>query len=172
MTMQSQTHPTMEHILQVVFALPADSPLQKMLSYNGYHKPADFIVETYATLETLEYPDDTGALATISTEAISLLKLLKQYVAYQNSQKVPFDKDYWTNITQAQFNAFRVSNGTISCHCNSTFCCCAPSSFSTSYCPIPSNFGPSCRTHSCPCCVPKVSKCLCLKSLGSPRPFG
>ena len=77
MSMQSQTHPTMEHILQVVFALPADSPLQITLSYNGYHKPADFIVETYATLERLEYPDDTGALSTIPIEAYSLLKSFK-----------------------------------------------------------------------------------------------
>ena len=85
MTIQTQPQPIMEHTLQVVFALPADSPLQKMLSYNGYHKPADFIVETYATLERLEYPDDTGALATIPTEAYSLLKSFKQYVAYQNN---------------------------------------------------------------------------------------
>ena len=81
MTMQSQTHPTMEHILQVVFALPAASPLQKTLSYNGNHKPEDFLVETYAILDSLDYPDDTGALAIISTEAHSLFKSFQQYVA-------------------------------------------------------------------------------------------
>ena len=99
MTMQSQTHPTMEHILQVVYALPVDSPLQKTLSYNRYRKPEDFLVETYAILDSLEYPDDTGALVPTPTEAISLLKPLQQYVAYQNSQKVPIHKDYWTTIT-------------------------------------------------------------------------
>ena len=92
--MQSQTKPNMEHLLQTVFALPANSPLQKMLSYNGYRSPVDFLMEDDATLKSLEYPDDTGALTTIPTEAASLLKSLQQYVAYQNSQKVPFDKDY------------------------------------------------------------------------------
>ena len=69
-------------------------------------------MEYDATLNSLEYPDDTGALAVIPTEAYSLLKPVKQFVAYQNSQKVPYTKDYWTKITQAQFDAFRVSNGT------------------------------------------------------------
>ena len=48
--MQSQTHPTIEHILQVVFALPDDSPLQKMLNYIGYCFPVDFLMENDATL--------------------------------------------------------------------------------------------------------------------------
>jgi hypothetical protein len=102
----------MEHILQVVFALSTDSPLQKTLSFNGYVVPEDFIMETYATLDRLEYPDETGALATRPPEAASLLKSFKQYVAYQNSQHVTFNEDYWTSITQAQFDAFRLSNGT------------------------------------------------------------
>ena len=70
------------------------------------------MMEDDATLHSLEYQDDTGALAIIPTEAASLLKSLQQYVASQNSQKIPFNKDYWTNITQAKFEAFRVSNGT------------------------------------------------------------
>jgi hypothetical protein len=81
MTVQSQIKPNMEHILKVVFAMPADSPLQKILSYNGYHKPEDFLIKTDATLDTLDYPGETGALATIPTGAASLLKSFKQFVA-------------------------------------------------------------------------------------------
>ena len=44
----------MEHILQVVFALPADSPLQKMLSFNMYVEPEDFIMEKDIKLDRLE----------------------------------------------------------------------------------------------------------------------
>ena len=94
LTMQSQTKPTMEHLLQTVFALPANSPLQKTLSYNGYCCPVDFLMEDDDTLHSLEYPDDTGALSTIPTEAYSLFKSFQQNVSYQNSQKVPINKDY------------------------------------------------------------------------------
>ena len=79
-------------------------------SYNAYRAPVDFLIETDAILDTLEYPDETGALATIPTGAASLLKSFKQFVAYQNSQNVAITKDYWTNITQAKFDAFRVAN--------------------------------------------------------------
>ena len=95
MTLQSQTQPIMEHILQVVFALPSDSPLQKMLSYNMYVTPEDFIMESDAILDSLEYPDDSG---------VSYLQYPLKLTAYSShssslwqtriAKRTQFDKNY------------------------------------------------------------------------------
>ena len=90
----------MDHLLGVVFALPSPNPLQKALDHSMYVSPEDFITETDKTLEDLKYPDDNGALVTIPSGTSSLLKSLKQFVAYQVSQGVTFDEDDWAAITQ------------------------------------------------------------------------
>src|SRR5687767_8558072 len=101
----------MEHILEEVFALPANSPLHKALIYNGYDEPLDFTTEPYETMEELDYPDDAGAQIKITKENAGLLKSLKHFVAHQNSQGIKYCENYWTRVTQAQFNAVRIANG-------------------------------------------------------------
>ena len=55
----------MDHILKVVFALPADSILQKALAHEWYTAIEDFITEQDEILDSLEYPDGAGKLVTI-----------------------------------------------------------------------------------------------------------
>ena len=66
----------------------------------------DFTTEPYETLEELDYPDDAGAQVKITKESAGLLKSLKQFVAHQNSQGIQYCENYWTRVTQAQFNPF------------------------------------------------------------------
>src|SRR5687767_14772099 len=101
----------MEHILEEVFALPANSPLHKVLIYNGYGEPLDFTTEPDETLEELDYPDNAGAQAKITKESAGLFKSLKHFVAHQSSQGIKYCENYWTRVTQAQFNAVRTANG-------------------------------------------------------------
>ena len=66
MTIPSKAQLIMDHILQDVFALPMDSPLEKILNYNGYVAPENFITETDDTLDNIDYPNDAGTMVRIS----------------------------------------------------------------------------------------------------------
>ncbi|HEY9710560.1 MAG TPA: hypothetical protein V6D48_20290, partial [Oculatellaceae cyanobacterium] len=48
----------MDLILENIFGLPADSPLHKALSLNGYIIPEDFLMEKDETINELEYEKD------------------------------------------------------------------------------------------------------------------
>src|SRR5688500_12126913 len=107
MTMSSSAQLIMGHILQVVFALPMDSPQEKTLNYNGYAAPEDFITETDDTLDNLDNPNDAGAMVRTSKGSAGSLKSFKQYVAFQAHQGTPINvSSGWSAITWIDFNKF------------------------------------------------------------------
>ena len=53
MTTRSKKQLVMDHILQNVFDLAVNSPLQKALNHEGYAKPEDFLMEKDETLDAL-----------------------------------------------------------------------------------------------------------------------
>ena len=95
-----------DHILQVVFDLPPDSDLEKILIHNGYHQPTDFVIEKDETLDGLAYPNDAKAMVKIMKGDAGLLKSFKHYAAFQAQQGTPFDTDEWVTITAEQFDQF------------------------------------------------------------------
>jgi hypothetical protein len=93
MMTQTKKQMIMDHILQTVFDLPADSELGKILDHNGYRQPTDFVTEKDNTLDGLAYPNDTKAMVKIKkgdAGDAGLLKSFKLYVALNSQQVTPF----------------------------------------------------------------------------------
>ena len=108
MTTRSQARSAMAHILEVVFALQADSPLHKALNENGYVTPEDFVMELDSNIDSLEYTDDKSNPVVIPKGMAGLLKTFKQFVSYQNSLNQQIVD--WSTVTRDEFNAFRILN--------------------------------------------------------------
>ena len=102
--------PAMQHILEVVFALPVDSPLHRAMEANMYTNPEDLLMEDNDTLDNLTFKGDDKKLAKIPKGGAGLLKALKQYVAHQLNQGIAFGPNDWISITKEQFDKFRISN--------------------------------------------------------------
>ena len=101
----------MEHILEVVFNQPPDSPLHRALKRNGYVVPEDFLMESDDNIDELDYIDDNGKKETIIRGHAGLLKMFKQFVAHQHNQGIDYLlPDDWKTITNLQFNNFRSTN--------------------------------------------------------------
>jgi len=109
MTTWTKKQMIMDHILQTVFDLPADSELEKILDHNGYRQPTDFVTEKDDTLDRLAYPNDAKAMVKIKKGDAGLLKSFKRYVALQSQQGTPLETDNWVNITLDQFEKFQIS---------------------------------------------------------------
>jgi hypothetical protein len=101
----------MKHVLEVVLSVPPNSVIHLALAHEGYAHPLDFLTEKDETLDSLEYLDQCGTPTKIPGDGSWLLKIFKLFVAYQNDQGIPYEENYWTNITSAQFNIFRSSKG-------------------------------------------------------------
>ena len=106
MTTQTQAKLIMDHILQTVFQLPADSPLEKAPKHNGYVAPEDFLMETDEILDDLDYPNDAGAMVKIIKGNAGMLKTFKQYAAHQAQQGTPIVDNERLDITRKAFNIF------------------------------------------------------------------
>ena len=92
-----------------------DSPLEKILNYNGYVAPEDFITETVDTLDNLDYPNDAGTMVRIFMRSAGLLKSFKQYVAFQAHQGTPINvSSGWYDISLIDFNKYWTLNKTLS----------------------------------------------------------
>ena len=76
----------MDHLLGVVFASKADSPVAKALDQNGYVAPEDFLMETDETLKELTYVNDAGDEVQITKQSAGLLKTFKHFMAQHNTQ--------------------------------------------------------------------------------------
>ena len=110
-TTRSTTTTIMEHILEVVFNQPPDSPLHRALKRNGYVVPEDFLMESDDNIDELDYIDDNGKKETIIRGHAGLLKMFKQFVAHQHNQGNDYLlPDDWKTITNLQFNNFRSTN--------------------------------------------------------------
>ncbi len=79
----------MKHILEVVLSVPPNSVIHLALAHEGYVHPLDFLTEKDETLDSLEYLDQCGTTTKIPGDASWLLKIFKQFVAYQNDQGIP-----------------------------------------------------------------------------------
>ena len=95
------TKMALEHILDVIFSLQADSALHKALSHNAYTIPEDFLMEKDKDLDDLEYPDDQSISQRIPKGHAGLLKMFKQFIAYKSNQGATLsDDDDWRALTQ------------------------------------------------------------------------
>jgi len=101
----------MKHILEVVLSVPPNSVIHLALAQEGYVHPLDFLTEEDEILDGLEYSYLSGTPIKIPGDASWLLKIFKQFIAYQHDQGIPYGENYWTNMTSAQFNIFRSSKG-------------------------------------------------------------
>ena len=101
----------MIHILEVVLSVPPNSVIHLALAHEGYVHPLDFLTEKDETLDGLEYPDHCGTPTKIPGDAAWLLKIFRQFIAYQNDQGIPYGENYWTDITNEKFNTFRRFKG-------------------------------------------------------------
>ena len=105
------TQTALDHVLEVVLNLKPGSPLHRALEYNAYTCPEDLLMETDDNLNDLKYPDDKGKKLPLEKGYASLLRIFKQFAAYQSSQGVVITKDDdWKAFTKEQFNAFRFAN--------------------------------------------------------------
>ena len=94
MTTRSQAQLIMDHIIQVVFELPADSPLEQALKNEQYVSPKDFIIEADNVLQSLYFTFDPGkGLVKIPKGSAGLLKSFKQFVAHQAQLGMTFQDD-------------------------------------------------------------------------------
>ena len=84
----------MIHALEVVFALQPDSILHHVVAHEGYKHPLDFLHESDDTFDILVYPDEAGTLTKIPEYGAYLLKAMKHFVAFQNSQHIPYSANY------------------------------------------------------------------------------
>ena len=103
----------MIHVLEVVFALQPDSILHHVVAHESYKHPLDFLHESDDTFDILVYPDEAGTLTKIPEYGAYLLKAMKHFVAFQNSQHISYNANYWMNITQLQFNSFLTAHASI-----------------------------------------------------------
>src|SRR5687768_13520694 len=111
MTTHSKAQLIMDHILQNVFELAADSPLEQALSNEGYVSPKDFLTEEDSLLQSLCFTPEPGkVLVKIPKGSAGLLKSFKQFIAHQVQLGHTFEDDNdWTAITRKEFNSFRTS---------------------------------------------------------------
>ena len=75
-----------------------------------YSAPKDFIMESDDVIENLAFKRDDRKMTKTPPAGVGLLKTLKQFVAHQQLQGIPYGSIDWTNIMQDQFNAFQISN--------------------------------------------------------------
>ena len=76
--------PSLNHLLDTVFALRSNSPLHHALSYGLFSCPEDFNALSDDVLESLTYPGTDGTLFMIPGIYADLLKAFKQFVIFQN----------------------------------------------------------------------------------------
>ena len=84
--------PSLNHLLDTVFALKSNSPLHHALSYGLFSCPEDFIALSDDVLDSLTYLGIDGKLFMIPGIYADLLKAFKQFVILQNKHGwiVPF----------------------------------------------------------------------------------
>ena len=73
MTTQTKAQEIMDHIVQTVFALPPDNPVQQALDYNLFVAPEDFLMQNDQDLDDLVYSDDKGKMVKIPKGGSGLL---------------------------------------------------------------------------------------------------
>ncbi len=98
-----------KHILENVFDLQADSELHKALSQNSLFNVASFLAFDDKDYDTLEY-EKNNQRTTIKKGIAGLAKSFKAYVAYRNAIGQPFEDDNWLQITQTEFDNFKIRN--------------------------------------------------------------
>ena len=95
----SAMQPSMKHVLEVVFALPSDSPVHRAMEANMYTTPEDFIMETDETIDDLILKVDDKKNVKLPKAGAGLLKTFKHFVAHQVLQGIPFGPSDWLTIT-------------------------------------------------------------------------
>ena len=105
------TKTALEHILDIIFALQADSALHKALSHNAYTILENFLMKNDEGHDALEDPNDKGNLHQIPKGHAGLLKTFKQFITHKSNQGATFnDDDDWRTLIHSDFNSFRVSH--------------------------------------------------------------
>ena len=105
---RQQKKDALKHILEQVFDLDPDSPIQRALELNDIQFPFDLISIAEVEYELLEYEED-GARITTSKGNAGLLKSFKCFVHYKNAQRDPIGDNDWTSITCDEFDQFQIS---------------------------------------------------------------
>ena len=110
MTLTKQTNKAIvKHILEVVFDLPADSELHKALSQNNLFSLPSILAFDDADYDSLQLEENNKKI-TIRKGSASLIKSFKAFVAYQNAIGQLFQNGDWLNITQDDFDNFKISH--------------------------------------------------------------
>ena len=108
MTLTKQTNKAIvKHILEVVFDLPADSELHKVLSQNNLFSLPSILAYDDANFDNLQF-EENNKKTTIRKGTAGMIRSFKAFVAYQNAIGQPFQNGDWLNITQDNFDNFRI----------------------------------------------------------------
>ena len=98
-----------KHLLETVFDLDSNSPIQLALEQNGLSSPHDIVSLNDVEFELLMYKP-AGATEAIPLQKghASCLKAFKALVVHKAATGNPIDDD-WISITQDDFDKFRIS---------------------------------------------------------------
>ena len=93
-----------KHILEVVFDLPIDSELHKVLSKNNLLSLHSMLQLDDFDCDDLEYEDNNQKTVKIRKGTAGLLKSFRAYVAYCNAINQPIEDNDRKNITQDELD--------------------------------------------------------------------
>ena len=102
---RQQKKDALKHILENVFDLDPNSPIEQALNFNDIRSPYDLISLSEVEYELMEYKKE-GARMTISKGNIGLLKSFKQYVHFKDVKGETINDTDWTSITCDEFDQF------------------------------------------------------------------
>jgi hypothetical protein len=112
---RTQGEAALKHVVVTVLDEPEDGELMKALKSEGYLKVSALTSLRETTIENLTYPEDDGTLSKVKQNQKGLLVAFCAFIKHRNDLSLPIGDD-WTNITQEEYDDFRVSrsfDGTI-----------------------------------------------------------
>ena len=103
-----------DHILDQVLSRYGSGDLKAALAREGFNDLFTLMSIDDDTIDDLEYPDPNDATKTIPVRRSdkATVKLWREYVLHRNTSSDPIG-DNWLQVTQAQFDEFRISPASI-----------------------------------------------------------
>ena len=106
---ESQYKSYFQHVLNVVLEQPDNSPLSQALKQKGVDNILDFIALRWPVINTLTYPDGTGAQVAVTRQDKNLILLFIALVIHKGCIHEPMTDADWTSLTLDEFHTFRMN---------------------------------------------------------------
>jgi len=96
-----------KHVLNTVFEIPDDGPLEKALEQAGYDNIWTLITSQDADIEALTFDRSaTEKDIPLGRAHQSLLCIFRHYCDHQTHNGTPIEHDSWTAVTADEFNDY------------------------------------------------------------------